>query len=262
MTVNPGYTGTLNTSVDGLVAAAVATRNTPKPTNTTVDVMIPAGTTYARFATYDADYPAGTDLDLVVQRVTATGVVAVGTSGGSTSEEAVNVTSPVAGTYRVTIDYFAGATETLDVKLNSFALDGTSKGNLTVTPASASVTTGTPVSLTAAWTGLDGRDSLPGSRQLQRRHRSARQDAGQHPALTHRWSRGPGPPQGGPGPRHCPNERTDARTRQPRRPTGCRSASRSAGRPGGRSGPPCRWPGTAGSRGPRPGRPGPRRRRR
>ncbi|HEY5848079.1 MAG TPA: S8 family serine peptidase [Microlunatus sp.] len=154
MTVNPGYTGTLNTSVDGLVAAAVATRNTPKPTNTTVDVTIPAGTTYARFATYDADYPAGTDIDLVVQRLTATGTVAVGSSGGATSEEAVNVNSPVAGTYRVTIDYFAGATDTLDVKLNSFALDGTPKGNLTVTPASTSVTTGTPVSLTAAWTGL------------------------------------------------------------------------------------------------------------
>ena len=40
------------------------------------------------------------------------------------------------------------------MKLNSFALDGTPQGNLTVTPASASVTTGTPVSLTAAWTGL------------------------------------------------------------------------------------------------------------
>ncbi len=38
---------------------------------------------------------------------------------------------------------------------------------------------------------------------------------------------------------------------------GCRSASRSAGRPVGRSGPPCRWPATAGSPGPPPGRPWP-----
>jgi hypothetical protein len=39
-----------------------------------------------------------------------------------------------------------------------------------------------------------------------------------------------------------------------RRRCGCRSASRSAGRRGGRSGPPCRWPATAGSPAPRRGR--------
>ncbi len=155
ISVTPGYTGTLNATVRGLVGATVNTVPTPKATNTTVDVDIPAGTSYARFATYDADYPAGTDIDLVVQRVTATGVVAVGSSGGSTAEEAVNVSNPVAGTYRVTIDYFAGAGDSLDVKLNSFALGTTAVGNMTVAPATQQVTTAQPVSVTASWTGLD-----------------------------------------------------------------------------------------------------------
>ena len=154
ITVTPGFSGTLNAGVDGLVAAAVATSTTPKATDTTVDVTIPAGTTYARFATYDADYPAGTDVDIVVELVTPTGVEPVGSSAGGTAEESVDVDSPEAGTYRVTIDYFAGAADSLDVKLNSFALDGTAKGNLTVTPASTPVTTGSSVDLTAAWSGL------------------------------------------------------------------------------------------------------------
>ena len=114
---------------------------------------MPAGTSSElSFATYDADYPVGTDVDIEVRRVRSPSRGLERRRG--TSEESVTLTGPAAGTYTVTIDYFDGATETLDVKLNSFALDGTSKGNLTVTPASASVTTGTPVSLTAAWTGL------------------------------------------------------------------------------------------------------------
>jgi hypothetical protein len=43
-----------------------------------------------------------------------------------------------------------------------------------------------------------------------------------------------------------------ATSRRVRCPGGCRSASRSAWRRGGRSGPPCRWPATAGSPGRRP----------
>jgi len=44
-----------------------------------------------------------------------------------------------------------------------WALDGTAKGNLTVTPASQPVTAGTAASVTAAWSGLQ-----TGSRYLGR----------------------------------------------------------------------------------------------
>ena len=71
VTVTPGFSGTLSTSVKGLAAGQVQTVPTPKPTDTTATVVIPAGTTVARFATYDADYPAGTDVDIVGDVVAA-----------------------------------------------------------------------------------------------------------------------------------------------------------------------------------------------
>ena len=151
LTIRPGYTGQLNTSVTGLAAATVDVAATTKPVNSQVTVVIPAGSTIARFATYDADYAAGTDIDLSVSR----GGTVVGTSGGGSSEEAVTLSGNVAGTYVVTIDYFAGATDSLDVELNSFAVGSTAVGNLTATPASQAVTTGVPATVTLAWTGLD-----------------------------------------------------------------------------------------------------------
>ncbi len=115
--------------------AATATGHTAN-----VQVVIPAGTTYARFATYDADYAAGTDIDLAVSLAG----VAKGSSGGATAEEAVNLVNPAAGTYTVAVTYFAGATPTLAMKLNSFALTSAAAGNMTVAPTSQPVTSAPP----------------------------------------------------------------------------------------------------------------------
>ncbi|MEI2777489.1 MAG: S8 family peptidase [Tetrasphaera sp.] len=151
VTVSPGYTGTLSSTVAGLEPATVNTTTTPKGAATTVTVTIPAGTKVARFATYDADYPSGTDVDLVVRRGTTT----VGSSGGATAEEAVNLSgSDVGGTYTVQATYFAGTPATLDIQVNSFAVGTTDEGNLTVSPASGPVTTGQPVTRTFSWSGL------------------------------------------------------------------------------------------------------------
>jgi hypothetical protein len=104
-----------------------------------------------RFATYDADYPANTDVDLVVKK----GAVQVGSSGGATAEEAVNLSgNDLGGTYTIQATYFAGATGSLGIQVNSFAVGTTSAGNLTVTPASQAVTVGRPASATVAWTSL------------------------------------------------------------------------------------------------------------
>ena len=149
--VTAGYTGTLSTSVAGLVRAQVDERPTGRDEITTVDVTVPAGATHVRFATYDADYPAGTDLDLAVLKDGEE----VGSSGGATAEEAVNLTGPgLEGTYTVEIDYFAGAPEVLPVELNSFVLGSEDAGNLTVTPESQSVTIAQPASVTLTWDGL------------------------------------------------------------------------------------------------------------
>ncbi|HEX6149026.1 S8 family peptidase [Nocardioides sp.] len=149
--VTAGYTGTLSTSVVGLVPAHVDERPTGRDGITTVDVTVPAGATHVRFATYDADYPAGTDVDLEVLKDGEE----VGSSAGATAEEAVNLTGPgLEGTYTVEIDYFAGTPDVLPVQLNSFVLGNADAGNLTVTPASQAVTAAQPASVTLAWEGL------------------------------------------------------------------------------------------------------------
>lgn len=151
LTLRPGFTGTLSASVAGLVPAQVDTVPTPQSTDSTVEVTIPAGTQVARFATYDADYPAGTDVDIFVSKDGSP----VGQSAGGTAEESVNLSgADLGGTYEVRIDYFAGAGPSLDVKLNSFAVGTSPAGNLTVSPASQPVTSGVPTSATLAWSGL------------------------------------------------------------------------------------------------------------
>lgn len=149
LSIRPGFSGTLATTVGGLTAGTVHVSPTSQASNSTAQVTIPAGTKVARFATFDKDVPAGTDIDIVVSK----DGTQVGSSGGGTAEEGVTLNNPAAGTYEVTIDLFSGP-QSLDVKLNSFAVPATAASNLTATPASQSVTTGTPATVTAAWTGL------------------------------------------------------------------------------------------------------------
>jgi hypothetical protein len=113
-------------------------------------VTVPAGTKHARFSTFDADYPAGTDLDVFVYKAGTTTVL--GSSTGGTAEEEVNLAAPAGGSYDVYVDLFAGADEQL-VKLNHWQLNEPA-GNLTATPASQPVTTAVQASVTATWTGL------------------------------------------------------------------------------------------------------------
>ncbi|WP_207948369.1 S8 family peptidase [Metallococcus carri] len=149
VTVTPGFTGTLTTTPAGLVASQVKVANSTTDQDGSVTYTVPAGTKVARFATYDADVPAGTDVDLTVLY---NGRV-VGTSGGGTSEEQVTLNNPPAGTYTVVVDLYAGP-PSLAVKVHGFAVGSTAAGNLTATPASQPVTMGQKATVTAAWSGL------------------------------------------------------------------------------------------------------------
>jgi hypothetical protein len=173
--VTPGFTGTLTTAVDGLVAADVRTptlqatgpgfdANAPAVSARTSKqtFTVPAGSTLAQFSTFAADFPADTDVDLFLYRAATTTLV--GQSAGGSAEETIRVT--VAGSYDLYVVLFgvaAGQSSTLTVPTFGWTLDGTAKGNLTVTPASQSVTVGTAASVTAAWSGLTA-----GSRYLGR----------------------------------------------------------------------------------------------
>jgi subtilisin family serine protease len=165
--VTPGFTGTLTTAVDGLVAADKRTPtlqpagdgfdpdNPATSTRTAKEtVTIPAGTTVAQHSTFDSDFGAGTDVDLFLYEAGTSNLVAQ--SAGGSAEETIRIEDPPAGTYDLYVVLFGAATGQTSVTVPTYlwALTGTAAGNLTATPASQAVTAGTPVTVTAAWTGL------------------------------------------------------------------------------------------------------------
>ncbi|SNT61109.1 PA domain-containing protein [Asanoa hainanensis] len=157
--VTAGYAGTLTAAGNGLQAATVDQWTLAVNQTATVTATVPAGTKLARFATFDADYPAGTDIDITVFRQNANGTLTqVGQSAGGTSEESVTVTE--AGTYVAAVVLFAAAGP-VDVKHHRWAVPAGNAGNLTVTPASQQVTLAGAATVTAAWSGL-----TPGQRYL------------------------------------------------------------------------------------------------
>jgi hypothetical protein len=103
------------------------------------DVVIPAGTTYARFSLFDADVPPGTDLDLYVFRLSPAPPGFVGISGGATSAEEVNLVNPAAGTYRVYVHGFE-VDGTVNFRLFRWLLGTANAGNMSVeAPAVATI---------------------------------------------------------------------------------------------------------------------------
>jgi subtilisin family serine protease len=167
VTVTPGYNGTLTTSVQGL-AQAVVTPSAPLVQDSAfnpnapaasasvqrVDTVVPAGTAWARFATYDADYPAGTDIDVYVYRISGSSFVSRRVSGGSSAEESVTIKNPTAGTYAMFIVAFNVVGSTVTANPNTFVVPDAAAGNLTATPTSQSVTLGTPTTVNLNWSGL------------------------------------------------------------------------------------------------------------
>jgi hypothetical protein len=164
--ITSGFSGTLTTTVTGLTAATVDQAELKNPAGTSfptgnpkvndhvakVTVTVPTGSKHARFSTFDADYPPGTDIDVFVYRAgTAT---LLGSSTGGSAEEVVNLANPAAGSYDVYVDLYAGADPQL-VSLNRWVLGGGPAGNLTANPASQPVTVAGQTSVTAAWSGLD-----------------------------------------------------------------------------------------------------------
>ena len=165
--VTPGFAGTLTTDVDGLVAADVRrpvltptgegfNPNAPATSARTAKetVTIPAGTTLAQHSTFDSDFGAGTDVDLFLYKAGTSNLVAQ--SAGGSAEETIRIENPPAGTYDLYVVLFGAATGQTSATVPTYLwnLTGTAAGNLTATPAGQAVTAGTPVTVTATWTGL------------------------------------------------------------------------------------------------------------
>ncbi len=165
ITLTTGYNGTLDTTVGGLVLPTISQATLKNPTGASFPttapkvndhvakftIVVPAGTKHLRLATYDADYPAGTDIDLHVYPAGSSTRIAAST--GDTAQERVDIASP-SGSYDVYVDLFAGAAEQV-VSLNHWLVGDTAAGNLTATPASQPATVAGEVTVTATWSGLE-----------------------------------------------------------------------------------------------------------
>ena len=179
-----GYTGAFTAALRGLVPASITSSITSSivtqdPDQTfdagstagtvAIQVTISAGTTHARFAVFDADVAAGSDIDLYVCDSSG---VEVGASGSSTSAEEVNLANPAAGVYTVYAHGRGLPSGSSPFKLNTWLLGTVNAGNATLTAptvATAGVTatiTVTPAAALAAGRYLGsvvyrGASSLP-----------------------------------------------------------------------------------------------------
>lgn len=154
-----GYTGPFTATARGLIPATTFTDSiTDDPTDNFVpggpgtisyNVAIPAGTTYARFSLFDANVSPASDLDLYVYR----GTTLVGSSGGGTSAEEVNLLNPVADNYTVWVHGWGVPDPSATYTLFTWVLGTADAGNMTVS-APASATLGTSGTINLTFTGL------------------------------------------------------------------------------------------------------------
>jgi hypothetical protein len=144
-----GYTGPFAATARGLVPSTVTPGTVAddptdgacsltSPNAQLIPVAVPAGTTLARFATFDADVNAGSDIDMCVFN----GAALVGSSGTGTSSEEVNLLNPTAGNYTVVVQGW-GVVGSTQFKLHTWLLGSAAAGNMTVTAPSAATLGGT-----------------------------------------------------------------------------------------------------------------------
>jgi hypothetical protein len=147
-----GYTGAFSATARGLIPADKRTGSVATGGQVDFVVTVPAGTTYARFSLFNSEVSQPSDLDLEV-RGPAPSTALVGSSGGGTTNEEVNILNLAPGDYTVRVVGFAVPVGSANFTLFDWALGSTAAGNMTVTgPASAVVGTTSPISL--AFSGL------------------------------------------------------------------------------------------------------------
>jgi len=162
-----GYSGPFTAAARGLVPATTFNGTvSDDPTDNFVpggpgtvsfDVVVPAGSTYARFSLFDANVSPASDLDLYVYR----GSTLVGSSGSGTSAEEVNLLNPTAATYTVWVHGFA-VPGTATFTLFTWVLGSSDAGNMTVS-APASATTGGTGTINLVFAGLTAATKYLGS---------------------------------------------------------------------------------------------------
>lgn len=174
LTVGTGFSGTLSVTKSGLIPAAKASQTVLQVKDTASAVTraqcaaggdvgvnahnftIPAGTRVARFATYDSETSGkgASDLDMIVLRIAGAGATLVGSSGGDSANENVQLLNPAAGNYRVCVIGYKPKDGADAYQLSSWILaPGLTGGNFKVSAPSRVVAGGT-ATVGVAWSGL------------------------------------------------------------------------------------------------------------
>jgi subtilase family protein/fibronectin type III domain protein/PA domain-containing protein len=167
--IKTGYNGSLAYAKRGLVAATPFSGTVPDdPTSnfdtgnpagnqgiTTHDIVVAAGTSLLRVSMFDPDTDGEDDIDLYLYRVNAdASLTLVGTSGGGTSAEQIQLANPAAATYRLFVHGWETDGPDANYTLFAWTLGTTDAGNLTVSgPTTAGV--GTTGTVTVSWAGLE-----------------------------------------------------------------------------------------------------------
>jgi subtilisin family serine protease len=158
--IKPGFTGTLTTSVSGLVGVTPVSDSVTTgafdidnpvadPDTKLYHVAVAAGTAVARFSLDSSDDTA--DLDLFAYK----GGELVDLSASGAADEQVTLLAPEAGTYDLYVNGFSTPGGSTTYAISNFVVPAATAGNATVTPNPVATTTGVPLTLTAGWSGLD-----------------------------------------------------------------------------------------------------------
>ena len=159
--IRPGFSGPFPVKPYGLDGATVvqgsvsASSSGPDGEPDQYLTEVPAGTKVARFEIASDDVSA--DIDLEVYRIVDGVPEVVATSGTGSGSERVTLIAPEPGQYLSVVYPYADpdGQSTTAYTYRDFVVPSTAAGNYTVTPANATVTQDRPLTLTAAWSGLD-----------------------------------------------------------------------------------------------------------
>lgn len=168
VTLGTGFAGPLVGVKSGLIEAVRETRTIGQANNSTAsasckaggatgvnvhNVVIPAGTLAARFATYDAETTGGANTDMDMEVYNAANVL-VGSSGNQSSNEQVELRLPAAGTYKVCLIGYAPQNGQANYTLSSWVLaPGLSNGGFKALMPGTAFMGGT-ASVALSWSNL------------------------------------------------------------------------------------------------------------
>jgi hypothetical protein len=161
--VEPHYRGTFAASARGLVPAVTEAGTVSQDPGqsfspggegtTSVDVVVPEGTTFARFSLSGGLPGSLNDLDLYLYRVSGETEQLVDTSAGPFATERIDAPVLGPGTYRLWIHGYATDGPSANFTVSTWIVGSDTAGNTSVT-VTDSVTSDTPVPITLSFTGL------------------------------------------------------------------------------------------------------------